>query len=188
MRRSGDELDICGYSYGDCLNGMRGLNFSEERKLATTTGGEPVHSDVRDGRNGNVHEADCTIATKGIQVGLPQKVLRFLIPNRSVIPTVAQRSRGTCCSPSTPIICSLMEALSSPLSSRPERSVVEGSAVQRTRPGNLFTPLVGTNRITNHQPLNISDIHPSIAGHIFNHLRFQPIPRHRFRHLLSLPK
>src|ERR1700722_20929884 len=24
-RRSGDDLDICGYSYGDCLNGMRGL-------------------------------------------------------------------------------------------------------------------------------------------------------------------
>ena len=31
-----------------------------------------------------------------------------------------------------------MEALPSPLSSRPERSAVEGSAVQRTSPGNVF--------------------------------------------------
>jgi hypothetical protein len=33
---------------------------------------------------------------------------------------------------------SLLEAPPSPLSSRPERSVVEGSAVPRTSPGNVF--------------------------------------------------
>src|ERR1700722_13957167 len=71
-RRSGDDLDICGYSYGDCLNGMRGLNFCEERKLATTTGGEPAHSDARDGRSGIVHKADFTIAPKTMQGGPPQ--------------------------------------------------------------------------------------------------------------------
>jgi hypothetical protein len=33
-----------------------------------------------------------------------------------------------------------MEALPFPLSSRPERSEVEGSAVQRTSRGNVFNP------------------------------------------------
>src|ERR1700722_20730954 len=77
-RRSGDELDICGYSYEERLNGMRELNFREERKLATTTGGEPVHSAARDDRNGIVHRADFTIAPKATQGSLPQQVLRFL--------------------------------------------------------------------------------------------------------------
>jgi hypothetical protein len=48
------------------------LNFSEERKLATTTGGEPVHSDARENRNGIVHEADFTTAPKAMQGSPPQ--------------------------------------------------------------------------------------------------------------------
>src|ERR1700722_671485 len=86
-RRSGDELDICGYSYEERLNGMRGLNFREERKLATTTGGEPVHSAARDGRSGIVHKADFTIAPKTTQGSPPPE--NPSVPNRSVIPTVA---------------------------------------------------------------------------------------------------
>jgi hypothetical protein len=101
-----------------------GLNFSEERRLATTTGGEPVHSDAREGRNSNVHEADFIIAPKGTQASLMPELSFLTLPllSRIVIPTEAQRSRGTCCSPSIPILSSLMEARLSPLSSRPKRT------------------------------------------------------------------
>jgi hypothetical protein len=93
---------------------------------------------------------------------LPLTVL-LSTPNRSVIPTGAKRSGGTCCSSSASshlnesatlrfVIPSeaegsavshpnnqlRLEALPSPLSSRPERSGVEGSAVPRTPPGNVF--------------------------------------------------
>jgi hypothetical protein len=48
---------------------MRELNFSGERKLATTTGGEPVQSDAREASNGRVHEADFTTPPNGMQTG-----------------------------------------------------------------------------------------------------------------------
>ena len=66
---------------------------------------------------------------------LPTSYSQTSTPNRGVIPTGAQRSGGTCCSSSTP--SDLMKAPLSPLSSRPERSVVEGSAVRPSSLPNL---------------------------------------------------
>jgi hypothetical protein len=98
----------------------------------------------------------------GADEKLPLTVL-LSASNRSVIPTGAKRSGGTCCSSSAssnltgsaalPFVIPSeaegsavphpnnqlwLEAPPSPLSSRPERSAVEGSAVPRTPPGNVF--------------------------------------------------
>jgi hypothetical protein len=57
-----------------------GIEFQRRKKLATTTGGEPVHSDARECRNGIVHEADFTTALKGTQASLMH---RIVLPNPS---------------------------------------------------------------------------------------------------------
>jgi hypothetical protein len=65
-----------------------------------------------------------------------KKLLRLAlqsVPSRSVIPTVAKRSGGTCCSPSA--ASKLNGSAFLPFVIPTE---VEGSAVQRTSRGNVF--------------------------------------------------
>src|ERR1700722_17911654 len=70
-----------------------------------------------------------------------------------------------------------MEALPSPLSSRPERSGAEGSAVPRTAPGNVF---LRSGKRPNSNPLSV-DL--GSKPHLFQHpnsqvIHIQLVPSH----------
>jgi hypothetical protein len=51
------------------MYGIR-LELQRGRKLATTTGGEPVHADAGDTILGTIHALDFSIASRGMQAGL----------------------------------------------------------------------------------------------------------------------
>src|SRR6202453_4741838 len=64
------------------------------------------------------------------------RLVLLLVPNRSVIPTGAKRSGGTCCSSSA--VSNLNGSATLPFVIPTEASEVEGSAVPRTTLGNVF--------------------------------------------------
>jgi hypothetical protein len=46
------------------------MEIQREMKLATTTGGEPVHADARNAMMANIHEPDSSIAFLGMQAAI----------------------------------------------------------------------------------------------------------------------
>ena len=160
----------------------------ETERLATTTGGEPVH-DACGGTPGSMHEIEASIAREAMQGTDPaftlyrmatlslssrpeRRDLRFSGPPRGEVFNRAQGNSGI---PSNPVRQETTQLVSR------EPSVSETWDSREPIP---WTPVshpgqrrvsIRADRVTNHQALDISHIHQTVPACIFKYLRFQTI-------------